>query len=85
MTQLTITINFNLEELKAKYQQFFGTSKGEKITKADLSKWISSLAESDKHVVPGHDPDVLRRYPAPSGLPKELEGEVVSLHEIPLR
>lgn len=34
------------------------------------------LAESDAHVIPGHDPLVMRRYPAPSS---ELEGVAVRL------
>ncbi len=34
------------------------------------------LAESDRHVIPGHDPLVLQRYPPPS---PELEGIVVRL------
>jgi glyoxylase-like metal-dependent hydrolase (beta-lactamase superfamily II) len=35
-----------------------------------------SLADSDAHVIPGHDPMVMDRYPAPS---KALEGLVVRL------
>ena len=46
---------------------------------------VRALADSPQHVVPGHDPDVLQRYPAPRGLPPELQGEVVSLHEAPNR
>ncbi len=46
---------------------------------------VRALADSAQHVVPGHDPDVLRRYPAPPGLPADLIGEVVSLHEAPVR
>lgn len=46
---------------------------------------VRALADSPQHVVPGHDPDVLRRYPAPPGLPADLQGEVVSLHEAPSR
>ncbi len=34
------------------------------------------LATSIEHVIPGHDPEVMRRYPAPS---RELEGIVVRL------
>jgi glyoxylase-like metal-dependent hydrolase (beta-lactamase superfamily II) len=37
---------------------------------------LRALAASPAHVVPGHDPQVMRRYPAPS---KELEGIVVRL------
>jgi hypothetical protein len=37
---------------------------------------LRRLADSDEHIVPGHDPDVLRRYPA-SG--PGLEGWVVDL------
>ena len=37
---------------------------------------LRSLAQSDAHVVPGHDPLVLERYPAPS---KELQGIVARL------
>ena len=46
---------------------------------------VRRLADSPQHVVPGHDPDVLQRYPAPPGLPADLQGEVVSLHEAPSR
>ncbi len=45
---------------------------------------VRALAESAQHVIPGHDPDVLKRYPAPLGLPEALRGEVVSLHEEPV-
>ena len=37
---------------------------------------LRELAESAAHVIPGHDPLVLRRYPAPS---KDLEGIVARL------
>jgi len=37
---------------------------------------LRSLAESEAHVIPGHDPLVLERYPA---LSKELQGIVVRL------
>jgi glyoxylase-like metal-dependent hydrolase (beta-lactamase superfamily II) len=37
---------------------------------------LRSLAESPAHIIPGHDPLVLERYPAPS---KGLEGIVVRL------
>jgi len=46
---------------------------------------VLELADSPQHVVPGHDPDVLRRYPAVEGLPPGLPGEVVCLHEAPSR
>lgn len=38
---------------------------------------LRRLADSDDHVVPGHDPLVLRRYPPPSA---ELAGIVACLH-----
>jgi glyoxylase-like metal-dependent hydrolase (beta-lactamase superfamily II) len=38
------------------------------------------LADGPRHVVPGHDPLVLRRYPAPS---RELEGIAVRLDAMP--
>ena len=41
---------------------------------------LRTLADSDDHVVPGHDPLVLSRYPAPS---KDLVHAVASLHEVP--
>ncbi len=41
---------------------------------------LRKLADSDDHIVPGHDPEVMRRYPAPS---KKAEGIAVSLHEPP--
>jgi hypothetical protein len=34
------------------------------------------LADSTKHIIPGHDPLVMNRYPAPA---RELEGIVVRL------
>ncbi len=37
---------------------------------------MRALAEWPSHVIPGHDPEVMARYPAPS---KELEGIVVRL------
>jgi len=37
---------------------------------------LRSLAASPQHIIPGHDPLVMKRYPAPS---KELEGIVVRL------
>lgn len=38
---------------------------------------LHELADGPDHVVPGHDPQVLRRYPAPSA---ELQGAVAALH-----
>jgi glyoxylase-like metal-dependent hydrolase (beta-lactamase superfamily II) len=38
---------------------------------------LRELAESPGHIIPGHDPLVLERYPAPA---KGLEGIVVRLH-----
>jgi glyoxylase-like metal-dependent hydrolase (beta-lactamase superfamily II) len=41
---------------------------------------ITSLADSDAHVIPGHDPMVLQSYPAwPAG-----QAEIVALHAAPL-
>jgi glyoxylase-like metal-dependent hydrolase (beta-lactamase superfamily II) len=37
---------------------------------------LRSLAASPEHVIPGHDPQVMQRYPAPS---RELEGIAVRL------
>jgi glyoxylase-like metal-dependent hydrolase (beta-lactamase superfamily II) len=37
---------------------------------------LRALADSPAHIVPGHDPMVMQRYPAPS---KDLEGIVVRL------
>lgn len=41
---------------------------------------LEMLADSPDHVVPGHDPLVMRYYPAPS---PDLDGAVVRLDEIP--
>ena len=41
---------------------------------------LRKLAPSDQHIVPGHDPAVLERYPAPS---PELEGIVAQLDKSP--
>ena len=40
-----------------------------------------ALADSKDHIVPGHDPLVMARYPAPA---KELEGIIVRLDEPPI-
>jgi hypothetical protein len=37
---------------------------------------LRALADSPAHIVPGHDPLVMQRYPAPS---KPLEGIVARL------
>ena len=37
---------------------------------------LSRLADSPQHIIPGHDPLVMARYPAPAA---ELEGIVVRL------
>ncbi len=37
---------------------------------------VRALADSDSHLVPGHDPEVLKRYPAAS---RALEGVVARL------
>lgn len=42
---------------------------------------LQRLADSPEHIVPGHDPIVMRRYPAPS---KQTEGVAVSLHVAPV-
>jgi glyoxylase-like metal-dependent hydrolase (beta-lactamase superfamily II) len=41
---------------------------------------LRRIAESPRHIIPGHDPLVMARYPAPS---KELEGIVVRLDVMP--
>jgi glyoxylase-like metal-dependent hydrolase (beta-lactamase superfamily II) len=41
---------------------------------------LRSLAASPAHVIPGHDPLVMARYPAPS---KALEGIVARLDAMP--
>jgi len=43
---------------------------------------VTELAETPDHVIPGHDPLVMRNYPAPS---PELAGVAVTLHVPPLR
>ena len=42
---------------------------------------LRALAESPQHIIPGHDPLVMQRYPAPS---KALEGIVVRLDVTPV-
>jgi hypothetical protein len=37
---------------------------------------LQQLAQSPAHIIPGHDPLVIERYPAPS---KELQGIAVRL------
>jgi hypothetical protein len=41
---------------------------------------LRKLADSPRHIVPGHDPLVMARYPAVS---KELEGIAVRLDVMP--
>src|SRR5690606_12145764 len=41
---------------------------------------LSAAAESAQHIVPGHDPEVMRRYP-PYGSPAD---EIVVLHKDPV-
>ncbi len=41
---------------------------------------LRALAPTDAHIVPGHDPAVLKRYPSPS---PELEGIVARLDVAP--
>ena len=42
---------------------------------------LRQLAEDDAHIVPGHDPEVLARYPAPDAA---MDGIVAALHLAPL-
>jgi glyoxylase-like metal-dependent hydrolase (beta-lactamase superfamily II) len=51
---------------------------GEMLEGFDL---IRSLASSPAHIVPGHDPEVMKRYPAVSA---EFEGVAVRLDESPI-
>jgi glyoxylase-like metal-dependent hydrolase (beta-lactamase superfamily II) len=44
---------------------------------------LARLADTPRHIVPGHDPEVLRRYPAFETMHAELRGEVVCLHKEP--
>lgn len=41
---------------------------------------LRALAESPRHIIPGHDPLVMQRYPAPA---KELDGIVARLDVMP--
>jgi glyoxylase-like metal-dependent hydrolase (beta-lactamase superfamily II) len=42
---------------------------------------LRALAESPRHIIPGHDPLVMQRYPAPS---RALEGIAVRLDVAPV-
>ena len=42
---------------------------------------LRALAESPKHIIPGHDPLVMDRYPAPS---KALVGTIARLDVPPV-
>lgn len=46
----------------------------------DAYRTLERLAPTPRHIVPGHDPHVLKEYPAPKG---ELEGIVVRLDVAP--
>jgi len=41
---------------------------------------LRSLADSIKHIIPGHDPLVMQRYPSPG---RELDGIAVRLDVAP--
>jgi glyoxylase-like metal-dependent hydrolase (beta-lactamase superfamily II) len=41
---------------------------------------VRSLADSDDHIIPGHDPQVMKRYPAPDA---SMQGKVVRLDVAP--
>lgn len=43
---------------------------------------LRNWAETPDHIIPGHDPEVMRRYPSPAA---SLEGIVARLDEPPLR
>ena len=43
---------------------------------------LQKLADSNDHIIPGHDPLVLKRYPP---VTKELQGVVVRLDKPPLQ
>lgn len=47
----------------------------------DSFRLVERLASSPDHIIPGHDPLVMRLYRAPGG---ELDGIAVQLHEVPL-
>jgi glyoxylase-like metal-dependent hydrolase (beta-lactamase superfamily II) len=44
---------------------------------------LRSLAPSPQHIVPGHDPEVLRRYPLHTVQPEGATAEIACLHEAP--
>ena len=44
---------------------------------------IAAWADSPAHIIPGHDPDVLKRYPVFQTDIEGLQGEIVCLHEPP--
>lgn len=45
MTTLTITLDYSLDQLKAKYREHMGVTG--KVTKRDISNWLGNLVESD--------------------------------------
>ncbi len=47
----------------------------------DGYRLMADLADSPKHIIPGHDPLVMQRYPAAS---QETDGIVVRLDANPL-
>lgn len=47
MTKLTITLRYTLEELKELYIEYFNLPKSAKITKSQISLWLSNLVEAD--------------------------------------
>lgn len=54
-TKMTITVDYSLKELRAKYRQFHGTKKGEKILKTEIAIWLGTLAEADIQDLDGYD------------------------------
>lgn len=57
MTRLTITVRYNLKELKEYYRIHFGLPQNHKVTKVDIASWLGNLAEADVETVEGRSSD----------------------------
>jgi hypothetical protein len=55
MTNLKISVDYTLQELRAKYRQFHGYDKKHKITKEEIGIWLGGLAEADIQDLDGYD------------------------------
>lgn len=47
MTKFTVSINYDLDDLRRAYRNFFGYPAKTKVTRTDIANWIGDLAAAD--------------------------------------